>query len=118
MVISLDGIDTIVAWRMEIDDPIIEATLDWLEDDHADTPDELAELDEDVLEATHTEARSVPLMELTHSQPQLQLEGVRLVASTSSGRGLDLGPPTPSSSKGHKFSGSSTRGCQSPALAQ
>lgn len=31
--ISLDGIDTIVAWRVEAEKPVMESTLDWLEEE-------------------------------------------------------------------------------------
>jgi len=45
--ISLDGIDTTAAWRVECEEPIMEATPDWLEDDH-DTGDDTEAPDEDV----------------------------------------------------------------------
>ena len=31
--ISLDDIDTTATWRVEIEEPIMETALDWLEDD-------------------------------------------------------------------------------------
>ena len=59
--ISLDGIDTIVAWRVEVEEPVIETTLDWLEDsgdDHGISED----LDQDVSKDIqfHAESASVP----------------------------------------------------------
>jgi hypothetical protein len=45
--ISLDGIDTTAAWRVEVEEHIIDTTLDWLEDsgdDHGISED----LDQDV----------------------------------------------------------------------
>jgi hypothetical protein len=45
--ISLDGIDSTAAWRVEVEEPVIEAALDWLEDsddDHGISE----ELDQDV----------------------------------------------------------------------
>jgi hypothetical protein len=30
--ISLDGIDTTAAWTVEVEEPVIETALDWLED--------------------------------------------------------------------------------------
>jgi hypothetical protein len=45
--ISLDGIDTTGAWRVEVEEPVIDTTLDWLEDsgdDHGISED----LDQDV----------------------------------------------------------------------
>ena len=47
--ISLDGIDTTVAWRVEVEELVIEIALDWLEDsddDHGISE----ELDQDVPE--------------------------------------------------------------------
>ena len=32
--ISLDGIDTTAAWRVESEDPVMEVALDWLKADH------------------------------------------------------------------------------------
>ena len=38
--ISLDAIDTTAAWRVEIEEPIMKATPDWLEDDTQDMESE------------------------------------------------------------------------------
>ena len=38
--ISLDAIDTTAAWRVEIEEPIVEATPNWLEDDTHDMESE------------------------------------------------------------------------------
>ena len=64
--ISLDGIDTTAAWRVECEEPIMEAAPDWLEDDH-DTGDDTEALDEDVPDFPnfpdfqfHTQSSSVP----------------------------------------------------------
>lgn len=86
MAISLDGIDTTTTWRVEAKDLVMEVAPGWLDDDHDDTPDELAKLDEDVTKATNTKSMSAPPTEATHSQPQSQSKGVRLCASTSNGR--------------------------------
>ena len=48
--ISLDGIDTTAAWRVEVEEPVIETTLDWLEEDSDDDHDISEELDQDVRE--------------------------------------------------------------------
>jgi hypothetical protein len=69
--ISLDGIDTTVAWRVEVEEPVIETALDWLEDsgdDHGISED----LDQDVPEDIqfHAESASVP-----PAEPQSQSEG-------------------------------------------
>ena len=34
--ISLDEIDTTAAWRVEVEEPVTETTLDWLEDSDDD----------------------------------------------------------------------------------
>jgi hypothetical protein len=103
--ISLDGIDTTAAWRVEIEEPVIEIALDWLEDsdnDHGISE----ELDQDVPENIqfHDESASVPPVE-----PQSQSEGDRPSGSNSSL------PPLPSS-RGHQSRGSSTssRGRSTP----
>ena len=95
--ISLDGIDTIVAWRVEVKEPVIETVLDWLEDSD-DDHGIFEELDQDVPEDIqfHAESVSVP-----PAEPQSQLEGDRPSGSTSSL------PPLPSS-KGHRSRGSSS----------
>jgi hypothetical protein len=59
--ISLDGIDTTIAWRAEVEEPVIETALDWVEDsgdDHGISED----LDHDVPEDIqfHAESTSVP----------------------------------------------------------
>jgi hypothetical protein len=43
--ISLYGIDTIVAWRVEVEEPVIEIALDWLEEDNDDDHDISKEFD-------------------------------------------------------------------------
>jgi hypothetical protein len=56
--ISLDGIDTIVAWRVEVEESVIETALDWLEDsddDHGISE----EMDHDVPEDIQFHAKSV-----------------------------------------------------------
>jgi hypothetical protein len=73
--ISLDGIETTTAWRVEVEDPVIDTALDWLEDsgdDHGISED----LDQDVPEDIqfHAESASVPP---TESQSQSQSEGDR-----------------------------------------
>jgi hypothetical protein len=45
--ISLDRIDTTIAWRLEVEEPVIETALDWLEDS-VDDHDISEELDQDV----------------------------------------------------------------------
>jgi hypothetical protein len=95
--ISLDGIDTTAAWRVEVEEPVIETALDWLEDsgdDHGISED----LDQDVPEDIqfHAESASVP-----PAEPQSQSEGDRPSGSTSSL------PPLPSS-RGHRSRGSSS----------
>ena len=105
--ISLDETDTIVAWRVEVEDPVTENTLDWLEDsadDHGISED----LDQDVSEDIqfHAESASVP-----PAERESQSEGDRPSGSTSSR------PPLPvPSSRGHLSRGSSTssRGCLTP----
>jgi len=108
--ISLDGIDTTAAWRVECEEPIMEAAPDWLEDDH-DTGDDTEAPDEDVPDFPdfqfHTQSSSVP-----SSVPQSQSEGDRPGGSTSSGRGLYRG--SSSVARGHQFAGSSSRGRQTP----
>jgi len=108
--ISLDGIDTTAAWRVECEEPIMESAPDWLEDDH-DTGDDTAALDEDVPDFPdfqfHTQCSSVP-----SSVPQSQSEGDRPGGSTSSGGGLYRG--SSSVARGHQFAGSSSRGRQTP----
>jgi hypothetical protein len=118
--ISLDGIDTTAAWRVECEEPIMESAPDWLEDDH-DTGDDTEALDEDVPDFPdfqfHTQSSSVP-----SSVPQSQSEGDRPGGSTSSGGGLYRGSSSVarghqfagSSSRGHQFAGSSSRGRQTP----
>jgi hypothetical protein len=59
--ISLDEIDTTAAWRVEVEEPVTETALDWLEDsddDHGISED----LDQDVSEDIqfHAESASVP----------------------------------------------------------
>jgi hypothetical protein len=105
--ISLDGIDTTAAWRVEVEEPVIETALDWLEDsgdDHGISED----LDQDVPEDIqfHAESASVPPIE-----PQSQSEGDRPSGSTSS-----LPPLPVPSSKGHlsRGSSSSSRGRLTP----
>jgi hypothetical protein len=97
--ISLDEIDTTAAWRGEVEEPVIETALDWLEDsgdDHGISED----LDQDVSEDIqfHAESASVPPPER-----ESQSEGDRPNGSTSSR------PPLPvPSSRGHLSRGSST----------
>ena len=81
--ISLDHIDTTVAWRAEIEEPIMEEAPDWLEDDTQDMETET--WDDEWLDASEI----VPPL----SQPQSQSEGARYMGSGSSsgGRGLDEG---------------------------
>jgi hypothetical protein len=95
--ISLDGIDTTAAWRVEVEEPVIETALDWLEDSYDDHGIS-EELDQDVPEDIqfHTESASVP-----PSEPHSQSEGDRPSGSTSSV------PPLPSS-RGHQSRGSSS----------
>ena len=102
--ISLDGIDTTAAWRVECEEPIMEAAPDWLEDDH-DTGDDTEAPDEDVPDFQfHTGSSSVP-----PSEPQSQSEGDRPGDSTNNGRGLYQSfPPVVPSSTGHEFRGSSS----------
>jgi len=95
--ISLDEIDTTAAWRVEVEDPVTENTLDWLEDsadDHGISED----LDQDVSEDIpfHVESASVP-----PAERESQLEGDRPSGSTNSL------PPLPSS-RGHWSRGSSS----------
>jgi hypothetical protein len=101
----MDGIDTTAAWRVEVEEPVIETTLDWLEDSDDDHGISEA-LDQDVLEDIqfHAESASVPPVE-----PQSQSEGDRPNGSTSSL------PPLPSS-RGHRSRGSSSssRGRSTP----
>ena len=59
--ISLDQIDTTIAWRVEVEEPVIETALDWLEDsddDHGISE----ELDQNALKVIqfHAESVSVP----------------------------------------------------------
>ena len=105
--ISLDGIDTTVAWRVEVEEPVIETALDWLEDS-GDDHGIFEDLDQDVLEDIqfHVESASVPPVE-----PQSQSKGDRPSGSTSSR------PPLPvPSSRGHvsRGSSSSSRGLLTP----
>ena len=94
--ISLDEIDTTVAWRAECEEPAMEVAPNWLEDDH-DTDSDHGD--------SHTEAldEHVPVLEEFHtdfgSVPQSKLEGDRPGGSTgtSTGRGAGL-PPRPSHS--------------------
>jgi hypothetical protein len=90
--ISLDGIDTTAAWRVEVEEPVIETALDWLVDsgdDHGISED----LDQDVLEDIqfHGESASVP-----PAERQSQSEGDRPSGSTSSLPTLSI-----PSSRGH-----------------
>jgi hypothetical protein len=105
--ISLDGIDTIVAWRVEIEEPIIYTALDWLEDsgdDHGIAED----LDQDVPEDIqfHAESASVP-----PTESRSKSEGDRPSGSTSS-----LPPLLVPSSREHlsRGSSSSSRGRLNP----
>jgi len=105
--ISLVEIDTTVAWRGEVEEPVIETALDWLEDsgdDHGISED----LDQDVPEDIqfHAESASVP-----PTEPQSQSDGDRPSGSTSS-----LHPLPVPSSRGHlsRESSSSSRGCLTP----
>jgi hypothetical protein len=109
--ISLDEIDTTAAWRVEVEEPVTETTLDWLEDsgdDHGISED----LDQDVSEDIqfHAESTSVP-PGLPPVERESQSEGDRPSGSTSSQPPL-LVP----SSRGHFSRGSSTssRGCLTP----
>jgi hypothetical protein len=43
--ISLDEIDTTTAWRVEVEEPVIETSLDWLEEDSDDDHDISKEFD-------------------------------------------------------------------------
>ena len=92
--ISLDGVDTAATWRVESKEPIMEATLDWLEDD---TQDMETRDDE--------EFGSVPTPEPLVSQP----EGTRDLpnGSTNNGKVLDVGLPhhSSSSSRVYQFPG-------------
>jgi hypothetical protein len=70
--ISLDGIDTTTTWRVEVEEPVIETSLDWLEDsddDHGISE----ELDRDVPEDIqfHVESTSVPPQSHSHSQREI-----------------------------------------------
>jgi hypothetical protein len=97
--ISLDEIDTIAAWRGEVEEPVIETALDWLEDS-GDDHGIFEDLDQDVSEDIqfHAESASVPPPER-----ESQSEGDRPSGSTSSR------PPLPvPSSRGHLSRGSST----------
>ena len=106
--ISLDGIDTTAAWRVESEEPIMEAAPDWLEDDHDDDSDhEISEdLDEHVPEddyEIHAESTSVPPPE-----PQSQSQGDRPSGSTSSGRRLSQSLPPRPPPRGHHVRGSAS----------
>jgi hypothetical protein len=59
--ISLDGIGTTVAWRAEVEEPVIETALDWLKDS-GDDHGIFEDLDQAVLENIqfHAESASVP----------------------------------------------------------
>ena len=78
--ISLDEIDTTIAWRAEYEEPVMEVAPDWLEDDH----DTVSDHGDD----THTEAldEHVPTPEKFHTEstsvPQSELEGDRPGGST------------------------------------
>ena len=125
--ISLDHIDTTAAWRAEIEEPIMEAAPDWLEDDTQDMETET--WDDEWLDASEIVPPSEPLAtqppvaeplatQPPLSQPQSQSEGARYMGSGSSsgGRGLDEGPiphHSSSSSRAHQFPGTS-RGRGSP----
>ena len=69
--ISLDGIGTIVAWRVESEKHIMEAAHDWLEDDIQDM--ETREDEKFV---------SVPLLEPLISQPQSHSDGAKEIPVT------------------------------------
>jgi hypothetical protein len=103
--ISLDGIDTSIAWRVEVKEPVIETTLEWLEDSD-DDHGIFEEMDQDVPEDIqfHADSASVP-----PAKPQSQPKGDRPNGSTS-----NL-PPLPSS-RGHRSRGSSSssRGRSTP----
>jgi hypothetical protein len=97
--ISLNEIDTTAAWRVEVEEPVIETTLDWLEDsgdDHGIYED----LDQDVSEDIqfHAESASVP-----PAERESQSKGDRPSGSTNS-----LPPLPVPSSRGHLSRGSST----------
>jgi hypothetical protein len=104
--ISLDGIDTTAAWRVEVEEPIIETALDWLEEDSDGDHGIPEELDRDVPKDIqfHIESASVP-----PAEPQSQSERDRPSGSTNSL------PPLPSS-RGHpsRGSSSSSRGSSTP----
>jgi len=96
--ISLDGFYATIAWRVEVEEHVIETALYWLEEDNDDDHGIFEELDQDVPEDIqfHAEFASVPPVE-----PQSQSEGHRPNGSTSSL------PPLPSS-RGHQSRGSSS----------
>ena len=112
--ISLDGIDTTAAWRVECEEPVMEAAPHWLEEE--DIQHDTEALDEDVPlpEDFHTEYVSVPPSEPQSTMSEIDRSG----ASTSSGGGLgQILPVVPSSlgrgssvSRGHHSAGSSSRG--------
>nr|ADE75983.1 unknown [Picea sitchensis] len=97
--ISLDEIDTTAAWRVEVEEPVAENALDWLEDS-GDDHGIFEDLDHDVSEDIqfHAKSASVP-----PAERESQSEGDRPSGSTSSR------PPLPvPSSRGHLSQGSST----------
>ena len=107
--ISLDGINTTVTWMVEVEEPVIETILDWLEDsddDHGISEELDHDVPKDIPEDIqfHAESAKVP-----PAEPQPQSEGDRPSGSTSSL------PPLPSS-RGHRSRGSSSssRGCSTP----
>jgi hypothetical protein len=118
--ISLDGIDTTTAWRVETERPILESMSDWLQEEVEGAVAEEREVEEeDVLE----QSQQTPLKEVTidtRSVPMLPssctlVEGVVLGSSTGRGHqslahassiGHQSPTPTlgPSSSKGKTIS--------------
>ena len=113
----MDDIDTTAAWRVEIEEPIMEATPDWLEDDTQDMETET--WDDEWLDASEiVPPPEPPATQPPVAEPQSRSEGARYMGSGSSsgGRGLDEGPVphhSSSSSRAHQFPGTS-RGRGSP----
>jgi hypothetical protein len=85
--ISLDGIDTTVAWRVETERPIMESILDWLHKDGVVAEREVEE--EDVLEQsqqTHLEDVTIDTGSAPAPPPSRNsTERVVLGSSTSRG---------------------------------
>ena len=89
--ISLDAIDTIVAWRIEAERPIMESAPNWIE--------------QEVVEGEEEE-----------EQQQEEQEEQVTPPTTTTGRGRGLPPLAPSASGSH-FGASGSRAQQSPLPA-